>query len=110
MTLWDTRPTTDASNAPQAKARSPHAQPSQVYRHILEEAGAGGQAYIICPLVEESSAPGFDDLRAVTEEHARLTQEGVLPGHLCGLLHGRMTGKRLRGGGEVREYAQGGPH
>uniref|UniRef100_A0A1D2ACR8 Uncharacterized protein n=1 Tax=Auxenochlorella protothecoides TaxID=3075 RepID=A0A1D2ACR8_AUXPR len=65
----------------------------QVYQHILEEVEAGGQAYIICPLVEESAAPGFDDLRAVTEEHARLTREGVLPGHLCGLLHGRMTGE-----------------
>ena len=35
----------------------------QVYEAIQEELAGGGRAYIICPLVGESSAKGFTDTK-----------------------------------------------
>ncbi len=56
------------------------------------ELAAGGRAYIVCPLVDESAAEGLASLRAAEEEHRRLAECGVLGegvGH--GLLHGRLS-------------------
>lgn len=49
----------------------------------------GRQAYVICPLVEESSAI---EARAATQEFERLSRD-VFPDLRLGLLHGRMTPK-----------------
>ena len=63
----------------------------QMYAAIRKELSEGGRTYIICPLVEESSAEIMADVRAAEEEHRRLQQDGVLGGADCGLLHGRMS-------------------
>ncbi len=49
----------------------------------------GRQAYVICPLVEESSAI---EVRAATQEFERLSRD-VFPDLRLGLLHGRMSAK-----------------
>ena len=56
-----------------------------VIARIREQAGAGRQAYWVCPLVEESETL---DLQNATATHQLLSQ--ALPGLRVGLLHGRM--------------------
>ena len=64
-----------------AAARAPEA-----YGLIRREVAAGRQAFVICPLVEESEKL---DLQAATETAFRLQGE-VFPDLKVGLLHGRM--------------------
>jgi RecG-like helicase/very-short-patch-repair endonuclease len=47
----------------------------------------GRQAFVICPLVEESEH--FDELKSATEEFLRL-EEHIFPNRKIALLHGRM--------------------
>src|SRR5262249_22223958 len=56
------------------------------YEHVRCEAGKGRQAFLICPLVEDS--PNLE-ARAATEEYERL-RDGELSGLRLALLHGRM--------------------
>jgi ATP-dependent DNA helicase RecG len=58
-------------------------------RRIHLEIKNGRQAYFIYPLVEESEAEGFTELRSALQEHARLQNE-VFPDLRVGLLHGQM--------------------
>ncbi len=60
------------------------------YRFIRQQVEAGRQAFIICPLVEESENL---DVRAATEEHQRLSNE-VFPDLNLGLLHGRLSSRQ----------------
>ena len=62
------------------------AERSLVYEGIREEVAAGRQAFVICPLVEESDRL---EAKAATAEHERLSRE-VYPDLRLGLLHGRM--------------------
>ncbi|MFN8524099.1 MAG: ATP-dependent DNA helicase RecG [Chloroflexota bacterium] len=62
-------------------AERPHA-----YRKIRDEVAKGHQAFVICPLVDDS--PNLE-ARAATQEFARL-QESDLADLRLGLLHGRM--------------------
>jgi ATP-dependent DNA helicase RecG len=57
-----------------------------VVARIRDELARGRQVYWVCPLVEESE---HLDLQNATATHAALTE--ALPGHLVGLLHGRMA-------------------
>jgi ATP-dependent DNA helicase RecG len=59
------------------------------YGFVRKEVQAGRQAFVICPLVEESEAV---EARAATEEYQRLSQQ-VFPDLRLGLLHGRMSPK-----------------
>ena len=59
------------------------------YGFLRKEVKAGRQAFVICPLVEES---GLIEARAATEEHRRLSRD-VFPDLNLGLLHGRMSAK-----------------
>ena len=59
------------------------------YSLIRDEARAGRQAFVICPLVEES---GTVEARAAVAEHKRLSEE-VFPDLRVGLLHGRLSSK-----------------
>jgi ATP-dependent DNA helicase RecG len=61
---------------------------ARVYRFLHDEIRAGRQAFVVCPLVEESEV---SDLRAATEMAERL-QRDVFADLRVGLLHGRMTG------------------
>jgi ATP-dependent DNA helicase RecG len=60
---------------------------AEVHAMVRREVEAGRQAYIVYPLVEESSKI---DLRAATEMADTLTQD-VFPDRRVALLHGRLT-------------------
>lgn len=62
-------------------------QRNSAYAFIRRQVAAGQQAFIICPLVEESEAI---QARAATAEYERLSEE-VFPEFKLGLLHGRMS-------------------
>jgi ATP-dependent DNA helicase RecG len=62
-------------------------QRSQAYEFLRKKVREGRQAYIICPLVEESEAVAA---KAAVQEYERLSTH-VFPDLRLGLLHGRMT-------------------
>ncbi|MCY4271118.1 MAG: ATP-dependent DNA helicase RecG [bacterium] len=63
------------------------AEEAEVWAQVRSEAGQGGQAYVVCPLIEDSASV---EARSATEIHERL-QAGELSGLRVGLLHGRLT-------------------
>lgn len=64
------------------------AQRNGAYAFILRQVDEGRQAFIICPLVEESEAI---QAKAAVAEYERLSRE-VFPDLRLGLLHGRLSG------------------
>ena len=69
--------------------RTRWARPDQretAYSFLRRQVGEGRQAFVVCPLIDESEAL---QTRAAQEEHRRLSQE-VYPDLRVGLLHGRM--------------------
>ncbi len=62
---------------------------AEAHRRVADEVAAGRQAYVVCPLVDESEKI---QARSATEEHARLSAE-VWPELRLGLLHGQMPSK-----------------
>jgi len=62
-------------------------QRQKAYDFLRQKVGEGRQAYVICPLVEESEA---SEAKAAVQEYERLSRE-VFPDLRLGLLHGRMT-------------------
>jgi len=62
------------------------AERERAYAFVRSQVNEGRQAFIICPLVEESEKV---EAKAAIEEHARL-QRDVFPNLKLGLLHGRM--------------------
>jgi len=58
----------------------------EAYQLVADEVAAGRQAYIICPLVEESEAL---EARAATKEYERLKTD-VFPEQRLGLVHGQL--------------------
>ena len=67
-------------------ARTP-AEEAEVWEQVRAEVGHGRQAYVVCPLIEESDTI---EARSVTETYERLRAE-ELAGLRVGLLHGRLT-------------------
>ena len=65
----------------------PPEQRADTYDFIARHVERGRQAFVICPLVEESEVI---QTRAAIAEHERLSQE-VFPKLRLGLLHGRMA-------------------
>src|ERR671912_763997 len=63
------------------------------YEAVRAELEAGRQAYVICPLVEESEA--LEDVRAAEELFDELAEE-IFPERRVGLLHGRMKAAKKR--------------
>ncbi|MCY4414733.1 MAG: ATP-dependent DNA helicase RecG [Chloroflexi bacterium] len=57
------------------------------YRFVRQQVEAGRQAFVICPLVEESDKL---DVRAAIDEHKRLS-DAVFPDLRVGLMHGRLA-------------------
>jgi ATP-dependent DNA helicase RecG len=58
----------------------------RMYAFVRAQIEKGRQAFIICPLVEESEKI---EAKAAVEEHQRL-QKQIFPGFKLGLMHGRM--------------------
>ena len=58
----------------------------KAYRFLREQVSAGGQAYIVFPVIEESGARDIRAAAAALEE----LRDGVLAGFRLGLLHGRL--------------------
>ena len=67
----------------------PPYQRDEAYRFIREQVTDGRQAYVICPLIEESDKLG---VRSATAEHERLRDQ-VFPDLRVELLHGRMPAR-----------------
>lgn len=66
----------------------PEHKRGDAYKWIAEQVEEGRQAYVICPLVEESEK--LENVKAATEEFERL-REHIFPNLTLGLLHGRLT-------------------
>jgi len=65
----------------------------RAYEAVRAELEKGRQAYVICPLVEESEA--LEDVRAAEELYEELTEE-IFADRRVGLLHGRMKADEKR--------------
>ena len=78
----------------------PDSRPT-AYAFIDKQVEQGRQAFVVCPLIEDSEVV---QARAATEEYERLSTN-VFPGLRLGLLHGRMA---LREKEEVMEKFKGG--
>jgi ATP-dependent DNA helicase RecG len=61
----------------------------EVWATVRDEVAAGRQAYVVCPLIEESEKL---QVRSAEETYAELS-EGPLAGLQLGLLHGRLSSK-----------------
>ena len=64
-------------------------QRDTAYGFVRKQVEAGRQAFVVCPLVDESDTI---EAKAATEEYQRLSTE-VFPDLSLGLLHGRMPAK-----------------
>jgi len=73
----------------------------KAYRFLQRQVSNGRQAFIICPLVEESEVL---EAKAATTEYKRLSRE-VFPDLKLGLLHGQMPGSEKE---EVMRHFRGG--
>lgn len=62
---------------------------SKVYESIRRQLRQGGQAYIICPLIEENE----ETTKKAAESYFRELQEKDFSEFSLGLLHGKMSGK-----------------
>ena len=62
---------------------------SEAFRRVEDEVEAGRQAYVVCPLIEESERV---QAKSATEEYERLRTH-VWPNLRLGLLHGQMPSK-----------------
>ncbi len=74
----------------------------QVYQYLEQAFSAGRQAYLVCPLVEESETL---DLKAATTL-AETLQKEIFPNRKVGLLHGRQ--KRAEKEQTMRAFYEGG--
>ncbi len=71
----------------------PHQKRESAYQWIREQIkGNENQAFIICPLIEESTSETLQSVKAVTTEFQEL-QKRIFPDLKLGLLHGRLKSK-----------------
>lgn len=62
---------------------------SNIYNFVKEELDLGRQAYVVCPLIEESESIDAQSAIEIAEE----LSEDLLRGYRVGLLHGKMPQK-----------------
>lgn len=74
----------------------------KVYGFIRKEVEAGGRAYVVCPLIEESEN---DDDRQAAESYYKELTENSLKGIPAGLLHGKM--KQAEKAKVMEDFASG---
>ena len=67
----------------------PTREKQRAYRFLRQELSAGRQAYVVCPLIEESEKL---EVEAATNRAAEL--QGEFPEYKVGLLHGRTEDRR----------------
>ena len=60
-----------------------------IYRFVRQEVAKGRQAYVVCPLVEQSDTLDLPSAEEVYEE----LRTGILREVRCGLVHGKLAGK-----------------
>lgn len=65
---------------------------NKAYDFIEDQIRRGRQAFVICPLIEESEAMVMSDVKAATKEYEKLSKE-IFPHLKIGLLHGKMKPK-----------------
>ena len=70
----------------------PIAKRENAYRWIEKQIHNGDQAFIVCPLIEESEHESMQAVKAATKEFENLSKK-VFPKLKLGLLHGRMKAK-----------------
>ncbi|MBA3302297.1 MAG: ATP-dependent DNA helicase RecG, partial [Acidimicrobiia bacterium] len=75
---------------------------AEAWGRVREEVGAGHQAYVVCPLIEESEKLEV----ASAEDTFAALGTGELVGLRLGLLHGRMSGAER--GSTMEEFRDGG--
>ncbi|MCI8335538.1 MAG: ATP-dependent DNA helicase RecG [Peptococcaceae bacterium] len=66
-----------------------HSYEERIWRFIKKEVDKGGQAYVVCPLVEESEKM---DMQSAVDLVEKISKKD-LKGYRVGLLHGKMKGK-----------------
>ena len=59
---------------------------SEAYRRLRKHLDAGRQAYVVCPLIEESET----SVARAAEREAERLRKGELKGYRVGLMHGRL--------------------
>jgi ATP-dependent DNA helicase RecG len=59
---------------------------SEAYRRLRKHLDAGRQAYVVCPLIEESET----SVARAAEREAERLRKGELEGYRVGLMHGRL--------------------
>ncbi len=64
-------------------------QATAAYGRVREEVLRGRQAFVVCPVIEETSSA---DTKSAIAEHRRL-QQAVFRDRAVGLLHGKLNGK-----------------
>ncbi|UCD73916.1 MAG: ATP-dependent DNA helicase RecG [Phycisphaerales bacterium] len=64
----------------------PQARAGEVYAHVAERIAAGGQAYIVVPVIDESEM-GLKDVNT----HLEFLSNGPLHGRRLAAMHGRLT-------------------
>ena len=75
---------------------------SEAYERLRVHLDAGRQAYVVCPLIEQSETR----LARAAEEEAERLRRAELKGYRVGLLHGRLkTGRAARG--DARSSSEG---
>ena len=80
----------------------PQERRADAYGFVRQQVAEGRQAFVVCPLIEESASI---ETRAATEEYERLSGE-VFPDLRVGLLHGRMNARDKDG--ILRRFGDGG--
>lgn len=65
---------------------------NKAYDFIENQIKTGRQAFVICPLIEESESMIMSDVKAATKEYEKLSKE-IFPHLKIGLLHGKMPPK-----------------
>jgi len=62
------------------------------YKWIEDQVTKGRQAFVICPLIEESESKDLEEVKSAIKEYEYL-QKHIFPNLKVGLLHGRMKAK-----------------
>jgi ATP-dependent DNA helicase RecG len=90
-----------ANRKPIVTSRVGAERSTAVYEHLRKHLDAGRQAYVVCPLIEQSETR----LARAAEEEAERLRRAELKGYRVGLLHGRLKTAERR---EVmRQFKEG---